>query len=89
MRREEERRKKREAQLERRKRDALCQEEHLEIFTTWWVFGGREHGISPMDAAEMPATMRKDFMLILQRIGEERDWRETQTEKPTEKSSWM
>lgn len=44
----------------------------MEVFLTWWTLGGQEGGLSPMEAAEMPASMRKDFLSIIGRIGEQR-----------------
>lgn len=50
-------------------------EAHLEVFNTWYAFGGAQGGISPMEAASMPSAMRKDFLYILGRLSEERKLR--------------
>jgi len=50
----------------------LIDEANLEIFLTWWSFGGAQHGLTPMQAAEMPAAMRTDFSFILETISLER-----------------
>lgn len=53
-------------------RKGLLDEANLEIFMVWWSFGGAQQGISPMQAAEMPAAMRQDFAYILEEIRKER-----------------
>jgi hypothetical protein len=50
----------------------LVDEANVEIFLTWWSFGGAQHGLTPMQAAEMPAAMRKDFGYLLEEISRER-----------------
>lgn len=47
-------------------------EANLEIFLTWWSFGGAQNGLTPIQAAEMPAAMRKDFSYLLEAIRMER-----------------
>lgn len=58
--------------LEQAEWKGLLDEANLEIFLTWWSFGGSQHGITPMQAAEMPTTMRQDFSYMLEEIGRER-----------------
>jgi hypothetical protein len=55
----------------------LLDEANLEIFMTWWSFGGPQQGISPMQAAQMPAAMRQDFAYILEEVRRERRRQET------------
>lgn len=79
MRRAEEKRQKREAQLERRKHEYLIDDANIEVFGVWWTF--REH-LTPQEAAEMPSTLRQDFMTILRRLSEDREYREGQDKQP-------
>lgn len=62
-------------------RKGLLDEANLEIFMTWWSFGGAQQGISPMQAAEMPAAMRQDFAYILEEIRRERRRQESLEKK--------
>lgn len=59
--------------LKAAERKGLLDEANLEIFLTWWSFGGSQHGITPMQAAEMPTAMRQDFSYILEEISRERE----------------
>jgi len=68
--------------LEELKREAkllesqwLCDPASLEIFTTWYLFGGTQHGISPLEAMQMPGFLRHDFSFILSVLGKERSRR--------------
>jgi hypothetical protein len=54
--------------LHKADKKGLLDEANLEIFLTWWAFGGAQHGLTPMQAAEMPAAMRQDFSVILEQI---------------------
>lgn len=58
--------------MEAVERKGLIDEANIEIFLTWWGFGGAQHGISPMQAAEMPMSMRQDFNYILEEVNRER-----------------
>lgn len=42
---------------------------NLDIFATWYSFGGPQHGMTPMEVAAMPSAMRKDFQYILGELG--------------------
>ena len=53
----------------------LCDPASLEIFTTWYTLGGAQHGISPMEAMQMPGWLRHDFTAILSILGKERSKR--------------
>ena len=68
-------------ELAEAERKGLLDEANLEIFITWWSFGGAQQGISPMQAAEMPAAMRQDFGYILEEIRRERRRREALEKK--------
>lgn len=46
----------------------LCDRAHLEIFGLWWAAQGYERRPSPMELADTPASMAKDFRFLLQRI---------------------
>lgn len=59
-------------ELLEKEKDGLCDEAHLDVFITWYAFGGAQGGLTPMEAAAMPAAMRKDFLYILGRLSEER-----------------
>lgn len=41
----------------------------LDIFVTWWQFGGMEHGLSVSEVAAMPAALRHDLLLLLGEMG--------------------
>lgn len=60
------------ADLQDEERRGLIDEANLEIFLVWWSFGGASSGISPLEAAHMPAAMRQDFAYILGVVGKER-----------------
>jgi len=45
----------------------------LEIFTTWYTFGGAQRGLSPEEVLSMPAWLRQDFSMIMTYLSEERD----------------
>jgi hypothetical protein len=53
------------AELER---IALCDEASLRVFGLWYQFGGMRRPLTPMEAAEMPADLAKDFVYLLGRI---------------------
>lgn len=70
--------------MQAEERKGLLDEANLEIFLTWWSFGGAQHGISPMEAAAMPASMRQDFNTLLAEVNRERkrqEWLESQRKK--------
>ena len=61
-----------EEDLARAEREGLIDGAHLDLFVTWYFFGGPQHGLSPMEAAAMPAAMRRDFVFLLGKLGEKR-----------------
>lgn len=93
LKRQAERQKERDAQLERRQREYLYDEANYEIYTTWRFFGGREKGISIEEAASMDMNRRHDFMLIETWIHEDREWDEYISEQGQKQqkppSSWQ
>ena len=66
--------------------DGLCNPVSLEIFTTWYSFGGAQRGLSPQEVLDMPAWLRQDFSLIMRYVSEARDNHkrlQPKTPKPT------
>jgi hypothetical protein len=51
-----------------RARAPLCDEAHLQVFRLWYEFGGRKRPLTPVEAAEMPADLAKDFVYLLKRM---------------------
>ena len=60
------------AEAEAESRIGLCDPANFDLFVSWYTFGGIQHGMTPMQVAEMPAAMRQDFTTILGRIEKER-----------------
>lgn len=58
--------------MDRVEREGLCREESLEVFMSWFTFGGLERGLSLTEILEMPLWLRKDFRYILSRISTRR-----------------
>jgi hypothetical protein len=56
--------------LERAEREKapLCDEASLQIFRIWYQFGGMKRPLTPVEAAEMPAWLARDFVYLLARI---------------------
>lgn len=48
----------------------------LDIFSTWYAFGGMQHGLSPVEVAEMPTWLRDDFRFLISELGYERKQRD-------------
>ena len=46
----------------------LCDEASLQIFRTWYQFGGMKRPLTPVEAAETPAGLARDFVYLLKRI---------------------
>jgi hypothetical protein len=61
-----------EEDLERAEREKtpLCDEAHLQVFSIWYQFGGMRRPLTPVEAAEMPAGLAKDFVYLLKRMRE-------------------
>lgn len=53
-------------------RQRLIDDAHLDLFVTWYQFGGQERGLSPMEIAAMPADLLSDFQTLLAMLGRER-----------------
>lgn len=53
------------AQAAEMEKKGLIDPANLDIFATWYFFGGPQHGMTPMEVAAMPSAMRKDFQFIL------------------------
>ena len=63
----------------------LCDPASLEVFTTWYTLGGAQHGVSPMEAMQMPGFLRHDFTAILTILGKERSRRKRAKRKAKKK----
>ena len=52
--------------LERAEREKmpLCDEASLQIFRIWYQFGGMKRPLTPVEAAEMPAWLARDFVYL-------------------------
>ena len=50
----------------------LCREEHLDLFVTWYQFGGLQHPPGLQELMAMPADLLKDFGYILSVLGRQR-----------------
>ena len=60
------------ADLADAERQRLIDDAHLDLFVTWYQFGGQERGLSPMEIAAMPADLLSDFQTLLAMLGRER-----------------
>ena len=69
--------------LERAEREKapLCDEASLQIFRIWYQFGGMKRPLTPVEAAEMPAWLARDFVYLLGRV--------RQLEDTVEMSQWV
>lgn len=60
----------------------------LDIFSTWYAFGGMQHGLTPTEVAAMPTWLRDDFRFLISELGYERKQRDSKKkadEPPTPK----
>jgi hypothetical protein len=57
----------------------------IEIFTTWYTFGGAQRGLSPEEVLSMPAWLRQDFSLIMTYLSDEREQVRRSKPKPAKK----
>ncbi len=60
----------------------------LDIFSTWYAFGGMQNGLSPVEVAAMPTWLRDDFRFLISELGYERKQRDSKKkadEPPTPK----
>lgn len=55
--------------------EGLIRPEHLNIFVTWFAFGGLERGLSINDILTLPAELLEDFKYLTRRLGEIRERR--------------
>lgn len=69
------RHKRNEERKKRHEAESLIDEANLRIYQIWRFFGGRERGISPVEARDMPADLCHDFMLIESRLFDEEERR--------------
>lgn len=67
-------------QLERIEKEGLCKEESLEIFATWYTFGGMDRRLSLTEILTIPAWLRRDFRYILSTMSTRRREREHEQE---------
>ena len=51
-----------------RERAPLCDEANLQVFALWYEFGGLKRPLTPVEAAEMPADLARDFIYLLKRM---------------------
>lgn len=49
--------------------DGLINPEHLDLFITWYGFGGLEKGISLSELITLPGPMISDFSYLLRELG--------------------
>jgi hypothetical protein len=56
-------------EMEKVEREGLCKEDSLDIFLTWYTFGGVNRGLSMTEILEMPLWLRKDMRFILGQMG--------------------
>ena len=54
-------------------REGLCNAESLDIFQTWFLFGGMQRGLSIEEVLCMPAWLRQDFVFMTTTIADERE----------------
>lgn len=62
--------------------------ENLDVFSTWYAFGGMQRGLSWQEAAEMDAADRDDCRFLLAELNYERKQRDSKKkadEPPTPK----
>lgn len=61
-----------ENELKKADREGLTDFSNLDYFLLWYQLGGSERGLSPMEIAEMPAGMIKDFLFLLGRLSKKK-----------------
>ena len=49
--------------------EGLINPEHLELFVTWYCFGGMEKGISISELMTLPVALVADFSYLLRELG--------------------
>lgn len=50
-------------------REGLCNEGHLDLFLLWYQLGGIQTAPTPLELRDWPATMVKDWIYLLGRLG--------------------
>lgn len=55
---------------ERIEKEGLIHDANLNLFLTWYLFGGTERGISLSELMTLPADVIADFTYIFRRLGE-------------------
>jgi hypothetical protein len=58
--------------MRRVEREGLCKIESLDIFYTWYVFGGMNRGLTMTEVVEMPLWLRKDIRFIMGQMSVQR-----------------
>lgn len=61
--------------VQRADRRGLIDEGSLDVFVTWWQFGGMEKGLSLIEIVQMPAALRSDMLYLLGELGKIRKGR--------------
>ena len=58
--------------LERAERNKfpLCDEANLQVFKFWYEMGGLRRPLTPVEAAETPGILAKDFIYLIRRMRE-------------------
>ena len=51
-------------------RNRLIDPAHLDLFMTWWAFGGMQNPPNVLELCEWPAALQHDFSFLLRRMGE-------------------
>ena len=55
--------------LKRIELEGLIKPEHLELFVTWYCFGGLEKGMSVTELRTLPGPLIADFSYLLRELG--------------------
>lgn len=59
-------------EMDKVEREGLCDDVSLDIFLTWYTFGGISRGLGLAEIVQMPLWLRKDFRYILGALGARR-----------------
>lgn len=68
---------------ERKEIEGLCNLVSVDIFSTWYAFGGMQRGLSVDEVLSMPAWLRQDFSFIVGVISETREAHEREQKNKT------
>jgi len=55
--------------MQAREREGLCDEAHFDLFLLWYQMGGVQNPPTPFELRDWPATMVKDWIYLLNRLG--------------------